>query len=223
MSPKDRSICPFGPEYQVYWDMRHMLFSKFDEARVDATGLYTMVPEGAARFIAGKARGSTVLDVCSGIGAMSIAFARAGKRVTSVEIDRKRVEMARHNARLYGVDHLIEFLAADIAVPATLQRLPAEFDTVFLDPPWGTGPGEYQRHRVIFLEKLHLAGLDLRDLVAPIPCREVMLRLPPNFHVKSIEKLPGEKVGFTTRTGLVHWYFLRTEKEAFVNLPRSAG
>ena len=24
--------CPHGPEFQIYWDMRYRLFSKFDEA-----------------------------------------------------------------------------------------------------------------------------------------------------------------------------------------------
>jgi trimethylguanosine synthase len=43
--------------------------------------------------------------------------------------------MARHNARLYGVEHKIEFICADFFDVA--PRLAA--DGVFLSPPWG-GP-----------------------------------------------------------------------------------
>ena len=30
-----------------------------------------------------------------------------------VEIDPRKVELARHNARIYGVEHLIEFVVGD--------------------------------------------------------------------------------------------------------------
>ncbi len=106
--------CPFGPKYQIYWDMRDELFSKFDQAQVDASGLYTMVPERCASDLAKRVNGSVVLDVCSGIGAMSIAFARTGKEVTSIEIDDERVAMAAHNASLYGVADKIDFRVADV-------------------------------------------------------------------------------------------------------------
>lgn len=43
--------------------------------------------------------------------------------------------MARHNARLYGVDRKIQFVCADFFDVA--PRLAA--DGVFLSPPWG-GP-----------------------------------------------------------------------------------
>lgn len=108
MSKLDIDTCPFGPEYQPFWNMRYELFSKFDEARVDAGGLYTMVPESYAFEMARWASGSKTLDICSGIGAMSIALARCGQQVTAVEIDESRVAMAIHNARLYGVAELIE-------------------------------------------------------------------------------------------------------------------
>jgi hypothetical protein len=39
MSDTQQMACPYGPELQIYWDMRYRLFSKFDQAMVDATGL----------------------------------------------------------------------------------------------------------------------------------------------------------------------------------------
>jgi trimethylguanosine synthase len=56
-------------------------------------------------------------------------------QVIAVEIDPVRLEMARHNAALYGVDHKIDFICADFFdVAGDLAA-----DGVFLSPPWG-GP-----------------------------------------------------------------------------------
>jgi len=222
VSKTQDSLCPFGPQYQIYWNMRYSLFSKFDEARVDASGLYTMVKETFALEMAKKARGPKVLDICSGIGSMSVAFARIGKHVTAVEIDKKRVAMAKHNARLYGVADQIDFRSEDITDEATLQSLPEDIDTVFLDPPWGKKLGDYQRRRVTYLEDIRLAGMDLRELVGKITCREVMIRVPHNFDLGIFQKVTGDKVGFTTSTGLVHFYYIRTPKEQFVQIPDRA-
>mgnify|MGYP001807197163 CR=1 FL=1 len=56
-------------------------------------------------------------------------------QVIAVEISAERLAMAQHNARLYGVEHKIEFICGDFFdVAPTLAA-----DGVFLSPPWG-GP-----------------------------------------------------------------------------------
>jgi trimethylguanosine synthase len=56
-------------------------------------------------------------------------------QVIAVEISAERLAMAQHNARLYGVEHKIEFICADFFdIAPTLAA-----DGVFLSPPWG-GP-----------------------------------------------------------------------------------
>lgn len=225
MAPTNRRIkpnddpCPFGPEYQWYWDIRYALFSKFDEAKVDASGLYTMVPEGLAVEMAKRASGSNILDICSGVGSMSIAFARCKKHVTAIEIDENKVAMARHNAELYGVSELIDTRVGDITSRTTLEELPANIDTLWIDPPWGTRVGEYATRPVIHVEDLQLSGRDLRSLVSDINCREVMFRLPMNFHRPSIEAISGEKIQFFTRNGDCLWYFVRTTRQQFIDFP----
>ena len=221
MKKSEDNPCPFGPEYQIYWDMRYSLFTKFDQAKVDATGLYTMAPEGFALEIARKVSGSRVLDICSGIGAMSIAFARCGQRVTAVEIDENRVEMAKHNAQLYGVADQIDFLAADITSETTLRNLPTDIDTVHLDPPWGTGPGDYQRRRVIRLEDLKLSGMDLHTLIGKIACREVMMRLPPNFDRSVFNKIAADRIKHVDQSGFLYCYFMNTQRFQFLRIPDS--
>ena len=218
MTNNENSLCPFGSEYQPFWNMRYSLFSKFDDAKVDAGGLYTMVPEAYAVAMAKRASGSKTLDICSGIGSMSIAFARAGQKVTAIEIDENRVSMARHNAQLYNVEDKIETLAADITSDVALSSLDADIDTVWLDPPWGTRIGEYRTRPIIYLENLKLAGLDLRELVGKISCHEVMLRLPPNFDTGVFRAVTGDKYKFSIGNHLL-WYFIRTTKQEFVGIP----
>lgn len=211
--------CPFGPEYQIYWNMRHRLFSKFDDAMVDAHGLYTMIPEEWAKVMATCANGSTVLDVCSGIGSMSIAFARVGKTVTTVEIDDSRVTMARHNAQLYGVADKIDFRAGDITRKEVLQSLPAQIDTLWFDPPWGKTVNEFRSRGAIYLTDLSLGDMDLRELTSKIDCKEVLFRIPRNFDIGIFAKTDCLKRKFTNTNGLVIWYYLNMTKDQFINLP----
>lgn len=54
----------------------------------------------------------------------------------AIDIDPKKIELARNNARVYGVEDRIEFIVGDFFEMA--EMLVA--DVVFLSPPWG-GPG----------------------------------------------------------------------------------
>jgi len=55
--------------------------------------------------------------------------------VIAIDIDPKKIEMARHNAELYGVADRIQFIIGDyFTLAPTLKG-----DVVFLSPPWG-GP-----------------------------------------------------------------------------------
>lgn len=212
-------ICPFGPEYQLHWNLRYKLFSKFDEAKVDAHGLYTMIPEKWALTVANEASGPNVLDVCSGLGSMSIAFARTGKSVTAIEIEADRVEMARHNARLYGVADRIEFRTQDITLPETLAALPRNIDTLWIDPPWGKTVNDYRERPIVRLGDLALGDTDLRDIASKIDCREVLFRIPRNFDIGIFAKVDCPKFKFAASDKQPIWFYLRMTKEQFVTLP----
>lgn len=55
--------------------------------------------------------------------------------VIAIDIDPHKIELARHNATVYGVADRIEFIVGDFFKLAhTIQA-----DMVFLSPPWG-GP-----------------------------------------------------------------------------------
>ncbi len=89
--------------------------------------------ERAKQLVSGRSGDpSTVVDACCGAGGNAIGFARAGLRVVAIELDVARLAAARHNARLYGVDDRISFVAGDA------RQLVAEHAAAlwFLDVPW---------------------------------------------------------------------------------------
>ena len=55
--------------------------------------------------------------------------------VIAIDIDPVKIECARHNARVYGVEDRIDFILADFLQVAPFLRA----DVIFLSPPWG-GP-----------------------------------------------------------------------------------
>jgi release factor glutamine methyltransferase len=82
-------------------------------------------------------RGGSVLDVCTGSGAIAVAAALAGAgAVTAVDVSRRAVLTARLNARLNGVR--VEALRGDLlgAVPGR------RFDVIVSNPPYLPSDGD---------------------------------------------------------------------------------
>lgn len=132
--PPCRGMLAPGDMPVAYWQARHLLFSRWDNGiQTDREGLFSVKPEILALQLADALNSSVVLDAFCGIGGFTIALARSGKRVISVDIDRARLEMARHNARLYEVEEKIEFVHGD-AINLISKH---EYDVAIFDPPWG--------------------------------------------------------------------------------------
>lgn len=176
------STNPFGASVQKYWDQRHTFFTRWDEGiQTDLEGLYSVKPEAAAMSIARALPGDCVLDAFCGIGGSAIAFARAGKRVITVDVNPARLQMARHNARLHSVEDRIEFVAGD-----ALDRIAAGgYDAVYLDPPWG-GP-DYSR--IPFFELAHFSPDGNRLLEAAFARTKLVgLSVPRNFDFRELPR-----------------------------------
>jgi hypothetical protein len=165
---------PFNPDLRKYWQQRHCLFSKYSQGvRLDAEGWFSVTPEAvAARTAELLAAGvphpspSLVFDMFLGVGGNAIQQALAGDWVIAMDIDADKVEMARHNARVYGVEHRIQFIVGDST--KLCGRLRASI--ALLSPPWG-GP-EYgtsvAEFRLASLRLDQCDGLHLFDLAAHI-------------------------------------------------------
>jgi len=171
-----------------YWAQRYRLFSKYDKGiRMDEESWYSVTPEKIARHIALKCQCDVVVDAFCGVGGNTIQFALTCAKVIAVDIDREKVAMARHNARVYGVEDKIEFIIGDFfkVVPSL------KADAVFLSPPWG-GP-KYVNQEVFDLKLMGgmMDGFDV-FFTAKKVTENIAYFVPRNTNVDQLASLAGK-------------------------------
>lgn len=107
--------------------------------------------------------------------------------VIAIDIDPKKIEMAKHNATIYGVADRIEFIVGDFFQLA--ERLKA--DVVFLSPPWG-GP-KYMKVDTYDLEE-HLQPVAASRMMekARQISSNVAIFLPRNSNTQQLTMLAGQ-------------------------------
>jgi len=147
--------------------------------QLDAEGRWSLTPEALALALGRQAAGRDIVDATCGCGGNAIGFARAGCRVTAIDVDPDRLAMARANAALYGVADRIRFRCG--SAPALVPTL--EPALVFVDPPWGEA---WDRVRTPF-DALPVVPELLAALPADAP---VWVKAPPSID-------PEGAVGFT--------------------------
>ncbi|HET9385955.1 MAG TPA: methyltransferase domain-containing protein, partial [Gemmatimonadales bacterium] len=74
--------------------------------------------------------GKRVLEIGCGIGTDTMNFARAGARVTAVDLSSASLGLARQRASVYGLEDRVEFIEAD-AERLSEFVAPAEYDLVY--------------------------------------------------------------------------------------------
>ena len=73
----------------------------------------------------------TVLDLCTGSGAVAIAVQKkTGARVSATDVSDKAIELAKENAALNGAE--IEFVTGDLFAPVENKK----FDVILTNPPY---------------------------------------------------------------------------------------
>ncbi|XP_075145266.1 uncharacterized protein LOC142220169 isoform X1 [Haematobia irritans] len=172
-----------------YWRKRFSLFSRFDEGiRLDRESWFSVTPEKVAKHLADRLKTTIMVDGFCGSGGNAIQFALTCEKVIAIDIDPVKLEMAKHNAKIYNVSHKIEFILGDFLQLASGGKLKA--DVVFLSPPWG-GP-KYKNKKDYDIEKflLPVKASELVD-VARLVSDNVALFLPRNSNIKQIIRLAG--------------------------------
>ena len=92
-------------------------------------------PEQIAVYLASLLKPyKSAVELCSGVGITVLALAKNMNKVYGIEIDRRRMEMSIHNARLYGVERKVKFILGDATNEDTLKNIKAE--VAVLDPDW---------------------------------------------------------------------------------------
>ncbi|GBG26279.1 Trimethylguanosine synthase [Hondaea fermentalgiana] len=191
----------FHPDSGVprkYFAQRYRLFSRFDEGiKMDQESWYSVTPESIAEHIAERCRSNIVVDAFAGAGGNAIQFAFTCEHVIAIEIDRERLEMARHNARVYGVEDRIEFILGDaIQILAMLAERGTPVDAIFISPPWG-GPA-YQNVDAFLFEHIRVNDLDCTALfhAAARVSPNVAIYVPRNTALNECARLGVKRVEF---------------------------
>ncbi|WP_217143458.1 HemK2/MTQ2 family protein methyltransferase [Streptomyces sp. AC627_RSS907] len=139
---------------------------------------------------------AAVLDVGTGTGALALAAARRGARVTAVDVSWRAVCATRVNAARAGVP--VRVRRGDLFAPVRGES----FDLVLANPPYVPAPGGRRRPRGA--ARAWDAGDDGR-LVLDRICREVPGLLRPGgvlLLVQSALSDPGRTVGLLRGAGL---------------------
>lgn len=177
----NKNKCPFGVKFQKYWDRRYDLFSRFDSGiKVDEEGLFSVTPEEIALHQAKKMNCKIVVDGFCGIGGSSIGFAKVCDRVIAIEKSKRRFEMAKNNAKIYGVEKKIDFICGDFF--EELREIKAE--GIFMDLQWG-GP-EYEKLKKFKLFHFKPDGAKVLK-IAFANFKKVAMKVPNNFDFSEFE------------------------------------
>lgn len=170
-----------------YWCKRFSLFSLFDQGiKLDRESWFSVTPEKVAIYTAMRCKCDVIIDAFCGAGGNSIQFAKTCKRVISIDIDEKKIEMAKHNARIYGVDDRIEFIVGDyFKIGKSIKA-----DVVFLSPPWGGI--SYIKNDVYDIEKslLPVSASELMSFTRTITSN-IAIFLPRNTNTRQLALLAG--------------------------------
>jgi predicted RNA methylase len=95
-------------------------------------GLRFATPEVVGCYRAGRLKCSVLADISCGIGGQAVCFAKECGKVYGIDIDGERLECARRNAGVYGVDN-ITFIEGDALSPQVVEQV-ADADVIFSDP-----------------------------------------------------------------------------------------
>ena len=95
-------------------------------------GVRFATPEIVASYRAGRLKTGVLADISCGIGGQTVCFAEECGRVYGVDIDGERLECARRNAGVYGVEN-ITFIEGDALSPQVVEQI-ADADIIFSDP-----------------------------------------------------------------------------------------
>jgi trimethylguanosine synthase len=162
--------------------------------RTDDEGKFSLTPEKIALSLGKQAFPSTIIDACCGAGGNAIGFARAGCDVTAIELNSERLQLAKHNAKLYHVDHKIRFLQGDALT--IVKNSPA--DLLFIDPPWK----DWDRESCSLADFVLLKHL-LEQQQHKRTCQQMWAKLPASFNCSSIQDAQPEAI-FGTGSGDRH-------------------
>lgn len=175
-----------------YIAQRYSLFSRFDDGiKLDEEAYYSVTPENIAAHISNRVHKSIgdghtlIVDGFCGAGGNLIQFALYSPyaRVIGCDINLDRLGMAKHNAKIYGVQHQCEFIHGDfMSIMKSLRH--SNIDAVFLSPPWG-GIG-YKDIKKYSLDLMTPNGYDIVHECRKYITNNIAFLMPRNTDIEEV-------------------------------------
>ena len=110
------------------------------------------------------ARGRKVLDCFTHTGSFALNAAKGGAaKVTAVDISEEAVHMAEHNAKINGVDQIMQGLVANVfdLLSQLVNEKSHEYDFIILDPPAFTKSGSTVKNAIRGYKEINLKAMKL--------------------------------------------------------------
>jgi len=166
---------------------KNKVYSKFGQDYIANDTTFLMgIDIRFTDHLASRLKNRVVLETCTGGGFSTISLANYARHVYTVEIDSLRINDAKRNAQIAGVENKITFINNDVLSKEVSELLP-EIDAAFLDPDWAVSGID---HEYRFRNSNTRPPSDtLLDAIFSIT-RNVTLIQPPFIDPKEFEHLP---------------------------------
>jgi len=184
-------ILPPDPSIPIkFWYQRLRLFSKYEAGiKLDPEGWFSTTPELIAKMIARRLGKGVVLDAMCGAGGNTIQMALHGAKVIANDLNKERLEMCRHNAKVYGVEDKITFISGDVFQKmAEMKAEKKHIDAIFLAPPWG---GQFYEQTKFDIRMMPVDGIKLFKQAKEL-CGNIAMYLPRNVDTNQVKSLSEE-------------------------------
>ncbi|KAG9509390.1 Trimethylguanosine synthase, partial [Fragariocoptes setiger] len=186
---------PVNKDLHKYYQQRFKLFSRFDDGIIlDDESWYSVTPELIAIHVAervhrsiGNGKHAVIVDGFVGAGGNLIQFACMSPDSTIIgcDINLDRLQMAKHNARIYGVHNQCQFIYGDFM--HIVRALRSEFiDAIFLSPPWGGV--HYKQHNKYSLSMMTPNGYDVMLACRSYLTKNIAFLMPRNVDFDELKQ-----------------------------------
>jgi SAM-dependent methyltransferase len=141
----------------------------------DQAALYMAAPRGAARHIAQRLAGKVVLELCCGVGGITMELARSCKRVCSVDINAGRVAGSKLNMPRSAVNN-VKWIVGDGLNEKNFMKVRPE--VVLADPDWSPEHVRDKKHHTEDISRMRPPADRIHALAAAHADSNLAMRMP---------------------------------------------